>query len=342
MKDSINLEVDIIAKLSNSCEVLSRVSQDADEAAWLAARTNGIGGSDVGAICGVNNWSSARQIYLHKTGQFDNEVSDGSKQRMHWGHMLEPVVADEFEGQNHGLYCVEAGCTFKSIKYPYLLANVDRFVLNENHELVGILECKTAGEMMNEEWAAGEVPISYYYQVQHYLFVTGLMRAWICCLVGGNKFYTYDIFFDEQLYTSVILPTLDKFWNENVLKLKEPELQSTDNDLFDSIFSADTTIDESVDLIDVKYDELCSRYEELKQEIKAREKELDEVKAAFKEALKEHTIGHSRSYEITWRPRSRNSVDTSLLRINFPEAYEACLKTSTYRQIGVKKVVQDV
>lgn len=327
--------------LAEHCTILSDVSQEEDEATWLATRTKGIGGSDVGAICGVNNWSSARQIYLKKTGQFEDSVSEASKQRMHWGHMLEPIVADEFERQHPGLICVEAGATFKSNKYDFLLANVDRFVIGEDDEIVGILECKTASEMMNEEWAAGEVPMSYYYQVQHYLYVTGLERAWICCLVGGNKFYTYDIFFDEQLYTSVILPKLDEFWNINVLKLQETALQSADNELFDSLFTADTVSEESLDLPDTQYDNLGDRYMQLKAEIKEKEKELEAVKASIKEALQEHTRAYTPSYEITWAPRTRSSVDSSLLKASYPDIYEACLKTTSYRQIGVKRVVSD-
>ena len=329
-------------KLQDSCSILSVISQEEDETAWLATRTKGIGGSDVGAICGVNNWSSARQIYLRKTGQFTEDVSDASKQRMHWGHMLEPIVADEFERQHPGLICIEAGATFKSNKYEYLLANVDRFVISEEDEIVGILECKTANEMMNEEWASGEVPISYFYQVQHYLYVTGIERAWICCLVGGNKFYTYDIFFDEQLYTSVILPKLDNFWNNCVLKLQEPELQGSDNALLDSLFGADTVEEESLELGDTKYDQLGDRYMALKAEIKEKEKELEAVKAEIKETLQTHTKAYTPSYEITWSPRSRSSVDSSLLKASYPEVYEACLKVSSYRQIGVKRVVEEV
>ena len=51
--------MDVLKYLTN-CNILSTVTQEEDEKGWLRNRTRGIGGSDVGAICGVNKWSSAK------------------------------------------------------------------------------------------------------------------------------------------------------------------------------------------------------------------------------------------------------------------------------------------
>ena len=78
------------------------------------------------------------------------------------------------------------------------------------------------------------------------MYVTGIKRGWICCLAGGNKFYQYDIFFDEDLYTNQILPTLKDFWVNHVLKLQEPKVQSADNELFSNLFPSDKLEEEPV------------------------------------------------------------------------------------------------
>lgn len=330
--------------LEAHCTVLSRVRQEDDEQAWLAARTNGIGGSDVGAICGVNNWSSARQIYFRKVGQYQEETepSKAALERMHFGHVLEPVVAQEFENRHPDIYCSEADCTFKNLQYNYLLANVDRFVIDkETDEIVGILECKTANENMNSEWDSGDVPMSYYYQVQHYLFVTGLEHAWISCLVGGNKFYTYDIYFDKDLYASTILPALDHFWNECVLKLQEPSLQSADDGFYTTLFSNKDYDETPLDITDTSLDDVGNKLMELKAQEKAIKKEIDQCNAVIKEQLQKHIVGRTPSFEFKWAPRTRTNVDSGRLRIEFPEVYEACLTTTSYRQLSVKKVSVD-
>lgn len=331
-----------LGSLSGHCEILSTVRQEDDEEAWLKVRLNGIGGSDVGAICGVNNWSSAKQIYFRKIGMYQDETepSEAAKARMHFGHVLEPVVAKEFIAQHEGLKEVEADITFKSTKVPYLLANVDRFIINaETDEIVGILECKTANENMNFEWNAGEVPISYYYQVQHYMFVTGIHRAWISCLVGGNKFYTYDIFFDSDLYTRVILPQLDNFWNNCVLKLQEPEAMAADSKFYDELFSPSSVVEEPVNFDD-EMDKHIANLQELKAKKKELEKQINNKLAVIKAAMGEHVTAYAPSFEVKWDIRSRTSVDSNKLRMNYPEIYEECCNTTSYRQMTIKATME--
>ena len=332
----------IIQQMEGHCSVSSLAVQSVDEEAWLAARTKGIGGSDVGSICGVNPWSSALQVYFNKTGQFqeEREPDEASKERMHWGHVLEPVVASEFEARNEGLHCVELNCSLRSVFHDFLLANVDRFVLDEKGNVVGILECKTAGAQMAPEWENGDIPLSYYYQVQHYMYVTGIKRGWICCLAGGNKFYQYDIFFDEDLYTNQILPILDDFWNNHVLKLQEPDVQSADNDLFNNLFPVEKLEEEPV-TFEQDFEAIGKEYLEIKQRQKEDKKRLEELQAQIKQHLSTHIKGYSPSYEFVWSPRSRTSVDSTYLRANYPDIYDECTKTTEYRQMSVKAVMSD-
>ena len=329
----------LIDQLSSHCSVSSTAVQSEDEQAWLAARTKGIGGSDVGAICGVNNWSSALQIYFNKTGQFqdEREPDEAAKERMHFGHVLEPIVANEFEERNEGLTCVEAECSFRSNTHNFLLANVDRFVVDKDGNIVGILECKTAGAQMASEWEDGDIPLSYFYQVQHYMYVTGIQRGWICCLAGGNKFFQDDIYFDEELYLGTILPTLESFWNNNVLKLVEPEVQSADGELFNTLFPAEETIDKPASF-DSSFDAIGKEYLEAKQQEKILKNHIEELQAMIKQRLQNNTKGYSPQFEFTWAPRSRTSVDSSMLKAMYPDVYEACTKTTTFRQMSVKAV----
>ena len=57
---------------------------------WLCHRKRGIGGSDAGAVCGLNPYRSAMEVYLDKTTddteEFDNEA-------MRQGREFEDYVA---------------------------------------------------------------------------------------------------------------------------------------------------------------------------------------------------------------------------------------------------------
>lgn len=332
-----------LAQLAPSCTVLSTVTQEDNEEAWLHNRTRGIGGSDVGSICGVNQWSSARQVYFKKIGMYEDEMkpSAAAEERMHWGHMLEPVVAQEFESRHPDMQCVEAGATFYNNDVNYLLANVDRFLVDRNGTIVGILECKTANENLKSEWAEGEVPVSYYYQVQHYLHVTGLNQAWIACLVGGNKFFEYPIYYDRALYDKVIMPALKDFWEEHVKKCIEPDAMAADCDFYDTLFAPSNTKAEAVELQDESYDSICEQILWLKQDIKDREQKLKAMQATVKSILGDNAYGMTDEHEISWLPRKRSTINTKALRENFPEAYEACLNTTEYRVLTIKRVNYD-
>lgn len=62
---------------------------------WLEDRRKGIGGSDVATILGLNQYKSAYQLWLEKTGQV--ELKDTESEPAYWGNVLEEVVAKEFQ-----------------------------------------------------------------------------------------------------------------------------------------------------------------------------------------------------------------------------------------------------
>lgn len=329
--------MDILKYLPN-CTVFSTVKQEDDEEGWLKARTRGIGGSDVGAICGVSPFTSARQIYLNKTGQFQDALkpNDAAKERMHFGHMLEPIVADEYS-QRTGNKVIAVNATLVHKDHPWALANVDRLIVDDDGRPVGILECKTTSEYMNEEWESGEILMSYIYQLNWYLWILGLEKGAFACLVGGNKFYYYDVFRNDELLENTIIPVAEKFWFENVLALKEPEMQATDTEFANSIYG--TVVKNSeITLPDDETNELARTVFECKAKIKELEKIMAEAQNRIKDRLQDNEIGYTKDYTIKWSPRSQVRVDTDKLKTEFPEIYVQVQKKIEFRAMYVKGV----
>lgn len=329
--------MDILKYLPN-CTVFSTVKQEDDEEGWLKARTRGIGGSDVGAICGVSPFTSARQIYLNKTGQFQDALkpNDAAKERMHFGHMLEPIVADEYS-QRTGNKVIAVNATLVHKDHPWALANVDRLIVDDDGRPVGILECKTTSEYMNEEWESGEILMSYIYQLNWYLWILGLEKGAFACLVGGNKFYYYDVFRNDELLENTIIPAAEKFWFDNVLALKEPEMQATDTDFANSIYS--TVVKNSeITLPDDETNELARTVFDCKAKIKELEKIMSEAQNRIKDRLQDNEIGYTKDYTIKWSPRSQVRVDTDKLKTEFPEIYAQVQKKIEFRAMYVKGV----
>jgi len=327
--------LDVLKYLKN-CKVISTVRQEDDEAGWLAARSRGIGGSDVGPICGVSPFSSARQVYLNKTGQFTDALkpSDAAQERMHFGHMLEPIVADEFALRT-GKRLVTADATLQHKDFPWALANVDRFIIDEEDKPIGVLECKTSSEYMNDEWESGEILLTYLYQLNWYLWVTGLKYGAFACLVGGNKFYYYEVFRNDELIENTILPAVKSFWFDNVLALKEPELQASDTEFAKDTYS-DVVKNSEVFFDDDVTNDIAQTVFDCKAKIKELEGVLEEAQNKLKDRLKDREIGYSKDFVVKWSPRSQTRVDTTALKTNFPEVYEQCKATTHFRVMTVK------
>lgn len=329
--------MDVLKWLPN-CTVFSTVRQEDDEAGWLKARTRGIGGSDVGAICGVSPFTSARQVYLNKTGQFQDALTpnDAAKERMHFGHMLEPIVADEYSRRT-GNRVIAVNATLVHKDHPWALANVDRLIVDGDGRPVGILECKTTSEYMNEEWESGEILMSYIYQLNWYLWILGLEKGAFACLVGGNKFYSYEVFRNDELLENTIIPAAKSFWFDNVLALKEPEMQATDTEFANSIYKS-VVKNSEITLPDDETNELARTVFECKAKIKELEKIMEEAQNRIKDRLQENEIGYTKDYTIKWSPRSQTRVDTDKLKSAFPEIYAQVLKKIEFRAMYVKGV----
>jgi len=326
-----------VLKYFTNCNILSTVSQEEDEKEWLANRTKGIGGSDVGAICGVNKYSSARLIYLKKTGQYqDNEFSDAALERMHFGRMLEPIVANEYVRRT-GNKVIVSPATLSHKDYPWAIANVDRLIVDDKGVPYGILECKTASEYMDEAWSEGDVPLSYLYQLNWYLWVTGLEYGVIACLVGGNKFYHYEVWRNDELLKDEIFPKVDKFWNYHIKNLIEPELSGTDADS-ESVANEYSEVIKGSEIVleDETMNELAAIVKECKAKIKELEATEKEATNRLKDALKNNEIGYTKDYIIKWSPRSQSRIDIEKLKKKYPAVYADCVKQINFRVFTVK------
>ena len=132
-------------------KLIMTVAEMADEKKWLAARREGIGGSDASIIVGLNRWKSPFQLWLEKTGKAEAEDLSGNEY-VYWGKVLEEAVANRFceltgkKVQRRGLLQMD--------DHPYIRASVDRMVVGENAGL----ECKTCNGFAAKEWEDDEVP----------------------------------------------------------------------------------------------------------------------------------------------------------------------------------------
>lgn len=292
---------------------------------WLANRTKGIGGSDAGAILGLNKYKSPYTLWCEKTGRIHREIDN---EQMREGRDLEEYVARRFTEQT-GKKVHKSGYSFQSVKHPCMLANVDRLVVGENAGL----ECKTTNALTRTKYDKGDIPASYYAQCVHYLAVTGLDKWYIAILVMGKGFYVYEINRDENEIQSLI-ESEEQFW-QLVETDTPPEVDGTDSttDSLSYIYAGNG--EELADFDGMSND--LQAYLALKESIKSATETKKMYENKFKEKMKDCNYGYLDDYKLSWKPSERESVDTKKLKKEFPDVYEQCKKTITSRRFLVSK-----
>ena len=136
------------------------------EEEWLDYRRGGIGGSDVSIIFGVSHFRCNRELYYDKLGIKPlRDAEDETWLQKKMGHVLEDLVAEVFSRKT-GLKVFEVKKMFSHPLYPFMRADVDRFVVDKDGR-TGILECKTTNYQNKDAWADQKYPYQYELQIRH-------------------------------------------------------------------------------------------------------------------------------------------------------------------------------
>jgi putative phage-type endonuclease len=155
------------------------ILKPADRKSWLAARQQGLGGSDAGAAIGANKYKSNVDLWREKAGLTEPEdISD--KPAVKFGKQAEEHIRalfmlehPEFTVDYHEFYM------YLNDKFPFIYATLDGELTDENGRR-GILEIKTATIQNPSQWnewfdddGYPKIPDSYYAQILHQLAATG-------------------------------------------------------------------------------------------------------------------------------------------------------------------------
>ena len=173
---------------------------------WLSLRRHFIGGSDAGAVVGLNPYKSAYTLWAEKTGktpEFEGNLITEV------GSYLEDFVAKLFEKES-GKKVRRKNRMLVNADYPFACADVDRVIVGEN----AILECKTTNSFpAMKKFKNGEYPESWYCQMTHYLAVGGYDKAYLAVLIGCREFKIFELVRDEEEIKALMNAEAD-FWDK--------------------------------------------------------------------------------------------------------------------------------
>lgn len=293
-------------------------SKNATREEWLKIRKLGLGGSDMSAVLGVNQWRSPLDVWLDKTS---DTVTEQESEPMYWGNILEDIVAQEF-AKRTGYKVRNNNFTLQSEQYPYLLANIDR-------EVVGLdagLECKTANAFKAEEWQGDNVPDAYYVQCQHYMAVTGKASWWIACLVGGNTFYYKEIKRNDEIIQAII-DTGREFWHLVETKtMPAPDDSKACSEALKKLYkhSNGKTIE-----LPAEYSNAALDYLRIKGQIKELKTQMQGIENLLKDYMKDNEKATAGDHVITWKStKPIATFDSDAFKTDYLSLYEQ------YKKVG--------
>lgn len=247
----------------------NEVYEYANEEDWHTLREKRIGGSDVGAILGVNPYKSIIDVYIDKT---EGSTFKGNN-ATHWGHMLESTIIKEFASRHKELSVFDAPY---SVVDNFLIANLDGVLKDKESGDFGVLEIKTTSLWNRKEWEEDTIPQSYYAQVQHYLMLSGYKFAYVAVLIGGQEYKEFKVERNEE-DIELIRSKATEFYKENILKQIPPMPDGSDAYMdYLKKKAMDIENDAVVEFVDLE--EKAQKVKDLGKEINSLKKEQDLLK----------------------------------------------------------------
>ncbi len=287
---------------------------------WLRERKNYLGGSDLGAIAGLNPYRTALDVYLDKTS---DDIREETNAAMRWGNLLEDVVAKAYSEDTGYDVEIEPNTIYHP-EYKFLGANIDRWSDNKRR----ILECKTASFLKAKEWGdlgTDQIPESYLIQNATYSAVCNIPVVDTAVLIGGQDFRIYTYNRNKELENKIIKIGVN-FWHNHIEKKVPPKCVNT-RDTF-NLFP------ESHHHEIVAESNIIQKLEELK----AAKKEENKIQFVI-EKLKVEIQEFMRDYDVlidiqgnviaTWKNTApRSLVDQKKLKEKYNEVYLQCTVSS--------------
>lgn len=299
---------------------------------WLEARRSGIGGSDAAAVCGLDPYRSAFELFLDKTRVFVDD--DRAGEAADWGNLLEPVIAGEV-ARREGLSVVEVGWMLAHPDRAWMLADLDRAIIDDPTDPGG-LEIKSTSPFRAHAWRDG-IPVAVMCQVQHYLAVTGLRWFLVAVLIGGQRLVIHRVVRDDELIGS-LLDIEARFWQSVQDRTPPaPDGSQATSDLLARLYEVDADDVRTVDRADIE-----PHLAALAQ-ARARQDAAEADRRQAENEIKVQMGGAALLSDLDGQPIARwpavqsQRIDVERLRADHPALADEYLKTTTSRRFTIVK-----
>ena len=321
-------------------------TKDMSHEDWLRERKNGIGGSDVACVLGLNKYKSAFALYNEKKSE---ELEDFDNEAMRVGRDLEEYVASRFT-ELSGIKVRHENAILINEDFPFIRANVDRLC-------VGVkagLECKTASTWNAKNFGKGEFPVNYYAQCVAYMAVTGLPDWYLAVLVMGKEFKVYKLTRDKDcdcpewcecaVYVGAdeieaLVEACRDFWCEHIEKNVPPAVFNGNDD---EAISAACNPDSGQEIDMTGYLDKLTELTDLKRQIDELTAQKKQLEGEIKMFMGDCGKGYADGYKVSFTKQSRTTYDVKRFIEDNPNIdLEPYKKVSESTRLTIKTIKEE-
>ena len=276
-------------------------TKDMSREEWLEIRRKSIGGSDTGALLGLNKYSSPYSLWAEKTGKIvPEDISD--KEAVRLGSDLEDYVAKRFEEATGKKLRRENNILYNT-DYPFAHANPDRLVVGER---AGFEAKTTSSWEILQQCREGKFPDTWYSQITHYLMVTGYERWYLGVLCFGHGFFHFTIERDEA-EIAALASAESNFWY-GVCNDIPPAMDGSEatTEALRTIY-AESHSGKEADLTAVGFH--LQAYASLNSQIAELMEQRDAHQAEVMNFMQDAEKGKYGVYSVSWKTQQRKTFD---------------------------------
>lgn len=230
---------------------------------WHEARKGCIGGSQVGAILGLNPWESAVTAYYKFIGAVSDHIEPSMSMRL--GTKLEAPILEIF-AEEHPEFEMLGTATYASKANKRFTANPDGIFRRPDGSL-GIVEIKFS----RDYWS--EIPKHYEAQLRWYMGLLGVNYG-VFAVLAGSSYLEFEIEHDQFQFEAMvsqvhrfldycdkgIQPDFDGSESTyNTIRALNPDINPDDTEELGDLGMYLSLAKDDLDAAEAKYRELQSR-----------------------------------------------------------------------------------
>ena len=308
---------------------------------WLDLRKKSIGGSEAGAIVGLNPWQSAYSLWAERTGRtpaFEGNIATRI------GTALEDTVARLFE-ETSGIKVQRTNFIWYNSDYPHQHASPDRLAVSGK---IG-LEIKTVSAFSSDRFRGEDFPAQYYAQLVQYMGILEYPEWYIAVLIGNHTLKIYQLVRDESIprpewvdgrlfvedgELTALRDAMNAFWDclENDTPPQIDGSQAT-TDALDAVYENAENTPEPMTFFG--RDALIDEWFDIKAQSDALDARKNEIRNILCADMGLCETGICGDHKVTWKNQTRRSFDAKTAVKDHPEL-EKYYKTSVSRTFTIK------